>query len=304
MQKIFSDVHSDIFNLDGLAHKMIFDADFSYSQSTQALSSVIPQFNEIDDNAQEQFRRRLFFNTFNQNIPATFEPRFFALRSGVAQNVSAPYNEIVDDFEVLRLGWRHRLQTRTGPINAQRIKDWMTLDLEVSFFPNKDRDNFGETFGLYSARYNWYVGDRTTFTAGTLFDTFDNHETLWNVGVMSQRSARGSVYVGLRNVEGGPLLSQILTASYSYLMSPKWASTVSNAYYLGQHQNRGQSVTISRIGADFLVHFGANVDTTRNNYGFGLSIEPRFAPRNGGLGTSGAGGYGTQLGSLLNGAGR
>jgi len=184
---------------------------------------------------------------------------------------------------------------------SERVKDWMTLDLETSFFPNQNRDNFGESFGLYSARYNWNVGDRTSITAGTLFDTFDDHETLWNVGLMSQRSTRGSVYMGLRNIQGGPLLSRILTASYSYVMSPKWLSTVSTAYDLGEHQNRGQSVTISRVGADFLVHFGANVDTTRNNYGFGLSIEPRFAPRTGGFGS---GGYGTQLGSLLGGSGR
>ena len=305
MTRIFSDVHSDVFNLNGLAHKMVFDADYSYSQSTQSLASVIPQYNEIDDNAQEQFRRRLFYNTWNQAVPDQFQPRSFALRSGVAQNVTAPYNEIVDDFNVLRLGWRHRLQTKVGPVNAPRIKNWMTLDLETSFFPDKDRDNFGEAFGLYNARYNWYVGDRTTITAGTLFDTFQGHETLWNVGFISQRSTRGSLYVGLRNIQGGAdvgpdLDSRILTASYSYVMSPKWISAVSTAYDLGQHQNRGQAVTLTRVGADFLIHIGANVDTTRNNYGFGLSIEPRFAPR---VGTQ-ASGYGTQLGSLLQGTGR
>ncbi|MSR58093.1 MAG: hypothetical protein EXS05_10505 [Planctomycetaceae bacterium] len=304
--KIFTDVHSEIFNLNGLAHKMVFDADFSYSQSTQSLNQVVPQFNEIDDNAQEQFRRRLFYNTWDKAVPAPFEPRSFALRSGVAQNVTAPYNEIVDDFEVLRLGWRHRLQTKVGPVNAPRIKNWMTLDLETSFFPNKDRDNFGEDFGLYNARYNWYVGDRTTITAGTLFDTFQNHETLWNLGFVSQRSARGSLYAGLRNIQGGSdlgpdLTTRILTASYSYILSPKWISTASTAYDLGQHQNRGQSLTLTRLGADFLVHFGFNIDTTRNNYGVGLSVEPRFAPQVGGFGS---GGYGTQLGSLLSGAGK
>jgi lipopolysaccharide export system protein LptA len=295
LSKIFYDVNSDIFNLNGLAHKMVFDADYSYSRSSQSLSDV-PQFNEIDDNAQEQFRRRLFFNTFSEDVPVPFEPRSFALRSGVAQNVSAPYNEIVDDLQVLRLGWRNRLQTKVGPANNQRIKNWMTLDLETSFFPDKDRDNFGESFGLYSARYNWYVGDRTTITAGTLFDTFETNETLWNVGLISQRTTRGSMYIGLRNIEGGPLLTRILTASYSYLMSPKWLSTASTAYDLGENQNRGQSLTITRIGADFLVHFGANVDTTRKNYGFGLSVEPRFARQ---VGNFGSGNYGTQLGSLL-----
>ncbi|MGQ0634840.1 MAG: hypothetical protein ACT4QC_09535 [Planctomycetaceae bacterium] len=304
--KVFPEVSSDVFNLNGLAHKMVFDVDYSYSQATASLGQTVPQFNEFDDNAQEQFRRRLFFNTWNTVVPTQFEPRFFAVRSGVAQNVTAPYNELVEDMHVARLGWRHRLQTKVGPVSAPRIKNWMTLDLETSLFPNQNRDNFGELFGLNTVRYNWYVGDRTTITAGTLFDTFQGHETLWNVGLISQRSARGSVYVGLRNIEGdsvvGPdLVTRILTASYSYLMSPKWISTVSTAYDLGENQNRGQSVTVTRVGADFLVHLGLNVDTTRNNFGVGLSIEPRFAPF---VGNLGQGGYGTQLGSLLQGAGR
>jgi hypothetical protein len=175
----------------------------------------------------------------------------------------------------------------------------MTLDLETSFFPNYNRDNFGEPFGLYGARYNWYVGDRTTVTASTLFDTFTNPERLWSVGINSQRSTRGSVYLGIRNIEGGPLLhSEILTASYSYVMSPKWISSVSTAYDLGEHQNRGQTVQVTRVGADFLVHFGTLVDPTKSNFGVAIAIEPRFAPFTG-SGAGGVSGAGTQLGSLL-----
>ncbi len=298
MWKVFPEVQSDIFNLNGLAHKMVFDADYSFSEANQSLKNS-PQYNEFDDNSQEQFRRRLLVNTFNGVLPPQFDPRFFAVRSGAGASVTAPYNELVDNMNVLRMGWRHRLQTKVGPINAPRIKNWMTLDLETSFFPNYNRDNFGEPFGLYSARYNWYVGDRTTVTASTLFDTFTNPERLWSVGINSQRSTRGSVYLGIRNIEGGPLLhSEILTASYSYVMSPKWISSVSTAYDLGEHQNRGQTVQVTRVGADFLVHFGTLVDPTKSNFGVAIAIEPRFAPFTG-SGAGGVSGAGTQLGSLL-----
>jgi hypothetical protein len=214
-------------------------------------------------------------------------------------------------MNVLRMGWRHRLQTKVGPVNAPRIKNWMTLDLQASYFPNANRDNFGTPVGLYSGRYNWYVGDRTTFVASTLFDTFDNPETLWSFGINSQRSTRGSVYVGLRNISGGSTLhTQILTASYSYVMSPKWISSASTAYDLGEHQNRGQTLMITRVGSDFLINFGLLADPTKNNFSLALSIEPRFGnfgsrPGGGGSGTgSGTGysGFGSAgLGSLLNG---
>ncbi len=294
--RTFPNVHSENLNLNGLAHKMVFDADYSFSSSDQPLGKI-PQYNEFDDNAQEQFRRRLLVNTYGGVLPAQFDPRFFAVRSGAGSSVSAPYNELVDTMNVLRLGWRHRLQTKVGPINAPRIKNWMTLDLDTSFFPNPNRDNFGQPFGLYGARYNWFVSDRTTFTSGALFDTFNNPERLWNFGIMSQRSTRGSVYIGLRDIQGGSLLhSEILTASYSYVMSPKWISSIGTAYDLAEHQNRGQTVQITRVGADFLINFGTVVDPTKNNFGVAISIEPRFAPF---TGQSGPGGTGTQLGSLL-----
>ncbi len=297
MWRIYPEVHSEEFNLNGLAHKMVFDADYSFSESNQALNTV-PQYNEFDDNAQEQFRRRLLVNTYENALPPQFDPRFFAVRSGAGASVTAPYNELVGDMNVLRLGWRHRLQTKVGPLNAPRTKNWMTLDLDTSFFPNPNRDNFGEPFGLYSARYNWFVGDRTTITAGTLFDTFNNPETLWNFGITSQRSTRGSVYIGLRDIQGGPLLhSEILTASYSYVISPKWISSLGTAYDLAEHQNRGQTLQFTRVGADFLVHFGVLVDPTKNNLGLAISVEPRFLSI---TGSGGAGaGAGTQLGSLL-----
>lgn len=290
--KIFSDVHSSIFNLNGLAHKMVFDADYSYSASDTDLSSV-PQYNEFDDNAQEQFRRRLLVNTFGGTLPATFEPRFYGVRAGVAHDVSSPYNELVADQQVLRLGWRHRLQTKVGPASAPRIKNWMTLDLETSYFPNSNRDNFDEDFGLYGARYNWAVGDRTSLIASAYFDTFDNAQHLWSVGVLSQRDTRGQVYLGFRQVEGAGLKSQIVTASYSYTLSPKWTTTLGTAYDVASQMSLGQNLTITRVGADFLVHVGAVVDPLRDNVGFGISIEPRF--------TSFLGTNGSQLNNMLSG---
>lgn len=287
----FPELRNSILGLNGLTHKMVFDVDYSYSQATQALSGV-PQFNEFDDNAQEQFRRRLLTNTFGGTLPAQLDPRSFAVRSGYGRTVTAPYHELVDDLHVLRLGWRHRLQTRTGPANAPRVKDWMTLDLEASFFPDAERDNFGEDFGVLGARYAWNISDRTTINAGSYWDLFDQGAHVWNVGVASQRSSRGSVYLGYRQVEAGNqrLQSQIVTASYSYVLSPKWISTFSTAYDVGEGQSRGQSFTVTRVGADFLIHFGGVVDPNKNNVGIGISFEPRFAPFAQG---------GTQLSSLL-----
>ena len=97
----------------------------------------------------------------------------------------------------------------------------MTLDLSATYFPNPNRDDFGVPWGLLTANYTWNISQRTTVLANALYDTFPGAEQLWNVGIMSQRSERGSVYLGLAQVKGdfGVLDSDIVTASYSYQMS-------------------------------------------------------------------------------------
>ena len=243
--KVLPYIHSRIFNLNGLAHKMVIDADYSWTDSSRSLSTI-PQYNEFDDNAQERFRERFLTNSFGGTLPAQFDPRFYAIRSGAGRSVTTPYHELIDRQQVLRLGWRHRLQTKVGPPQRQRIKDWMELDLEASYFPNPDRDNFGEDFGLIGGRYAWHIGERTSILADAQYDLFDAGAELWKLALLSQRSRRGSVYLGVTQVQGGPLDSRILSASYTYKMSPKWISTMGTAYDLGENENRGQSLTITR----------------------------------------------------------
>ena len=277
--KIFPYVQSRVFNLNGLAHKAVFEAEYAWTDSTEDLAAI-PQYNEFDDNAQERFRNRFLATTFGGVLPAPFEPRFYSVRTGAGRSVTAPYHELIDDQQVVRLALRQRLQTKVGPPQRLRIKDWMTLDAEISYFPNESRDNFGEEFGLIGGHYRWNVGERSSLLASAFYDLFDDAQQLWNVAVLSQRSERGSVYFGIRQVKGATLDSQIFTASYSYKMSPKWISTFGTAYDLAENFNRGQSLTITRIGADFLFHVGASFDNSKNNAGLAISIEPRFGPFN------------------------
>jgi hypothetical protein len=78
---------------------------------------------------------------------------------------------------------------------------------------------------------------------------------------------------------GGPIDSEVLTASYSYRMSPKWVSAVTASMDISGDGNIGQMITLTRIGESFLTTFGFNVDASKNNVGLTLAIEPRFLPR-------------------------
>lgn len=271
-------IQSDFFNLNGLAHRIVLNAEYAYAAATEPITKI-SQWNEFDEDSQERFRERFVINQYGGVLPNIVEPRFYAIRSDAATSVTAPYHELVDDQQIARLGLSQRLQTRVGPPERQRLKDWMTLDLGANYYPQAARDNFGQSFGLASGRYSWYVGDRTSLHATALYDFYAGGQELWSFGVLSQRSTRGSVYVGIRQISASTLDSRILTASYSYTLSPKWVTTAGTAFDLGEGMNRGQSMTLTRIGADFLVHFGFNYDASKDNLGFAINVEPRFGNR-------------------------
>ena len=110
-------------------------------------------------------------------------------------------------------------------------------------------------------------------------DPFRDGQNIWSLGILSQRSTRGSIYLAYRKVDLGKYLdSQILTGSYSYQMSPKWISTASFAYDVAAGESRGSSLTISRVGLDWILHTGVGFDFSKNNVGIGISLEPRFGP--------------------------
>ena len=277
MTKVLPYVRSDVWGLNGLAHKMVFDADYSVAESNVGLDEVA-QYNEFDDNAQQRFRQRLSVLTYGGVLPPTADPRGYALRTGAGRSVTSPYHELVDDQNVLRLGWRHRLQTKVGPPANRRVKDWMTLDLEMSVFPGADdftpEDNFGETLGLLSANYAWNVGERTSILADALYDVFDLGQETWSVGVLTQRPGRGSLYLGYRKLGLGDLDSDILAASYSYAMSPKWISSYGTSYDLAEGESRGHSLAVTRVGKDFLFRTGLDYDPSKDNFGVSFQIEP------------------------------
>jgi hypothetical protein len=276
--KIFPFVRNGILNLNGLAHKHDTMLEYAYTDSTRGINEI-PQYNEIDDNAQERFRTRYTTQVFPGVIPAEFNPRNYAIRAGAGMWSSAPYHELADDQQVLRIGFRDRLQTKAGPPDNPRIRDWFIWEYGASLFPDPDRDNFGEDFGLLYSHSRWNVSDRTSFLTDTSWDLFERAQNVWSVGVLSQRSLRGSVYLGFREVTAQDYFeSQMLIGSYSYQMSPKWISTASYAYDLAASESRGSSLTVSRVGLDWILHFGLGFDFSKDNVGIGVSLEPRFGP--------------------------
>ena len=135
-------------------------------------------------------------------IDPKFDPRFYALRSGLQGWVTSPSTEIADDLAAVRMGMRHRLQTKRGPLGDERIIDWLTFDSNATWFPDDDRDNFGADFGLIDYDLRWHLGDRFSILSDGYADTFGDGLRTASIGVLLNRPTRGNAYLGFRTIGG------------------------------------------------------------------------------------------------------
>jgi hypothetical protein len=291
-------VENTLLNVHGLAHKVVFDAEFAFADANRNISEL-PLYDPLDDDSIEAFRRRLAINTFGvPSVPRPFDERFYALRTGIGGWVTSPSTEIADDLMALRMGARQRWQTKRGMPGRRRIIDWIVLDTNVTWFPEGGRDNFGASLGLLDFDFRWHVGDRLTLVSDGIFDFFDDGQRLITFGGFLTRPPRGSLYLGMQLLEG-PISHQILSLSYSYWMSPKWLSWFGTSVDLGGEGNLGQTFGITRIGESLLISAGFTVDAARDNVGVNFAVEPRFLPKGrlshvGGAAIPVAGAYGLE----------
>jgi hypothetical protein len=274
-------VRSEIFNLNGLAHKVVLESEFLYADADKDLNQF-PLYENLDDDATEHFRRRLKFETFGlpagTDVPLRFDERYFAFRNGMQSWVTAPSTEIADDLMFLRAGMRNRWQTKRGLPGQERIIDWIVFDLEAVYFPKEDRDNFGTPVGLIDYEFRWHVGDRVTLLSDGFTDFFDQGLKQYTAGLLYTRPELGNLYVGYRSSDG-PINSEVLVAAVNYRMNEKYIFTGGASVDLGQTGNIGQNIALTRVGESALIRIGATFDASRDNIGINFLVEPRFLPR-------------------------
>jgi hypothetical protein len=273
-------VRDPLFNLNGLAHKVVFDAEVSYADANRDVTQF-PLYDELDDISIVEFRRRLFITPFGGSLAGSFnpkfDPRFYALRSGIQSWVASPTSEIADDLTAVRVGMRHRLQTKRGAVGEERIVDWVTFDSNVTWFPDQNRDNFGASFGLADYDLRWHVGDRFTVLSDGAADFFGDGLKTLSIGALLNRPSRGNAYLGLRTIDG-PFTARVINATVNYRMSPKWIGSASTSVDLASTGNIGQSFYASRIGESLVASIGAKVDESKGDVGVSFLVEPRFLP--------------------------
>ncbi len=239
MYSVDPTVSSDLFNVHGIAHKVNFELEFSYAQSNQNLQDL-PLYDPLNDNSVEAWQRIFMTNTFGVPSMITVPPgtppgKYSFRRSSTSGSTPCgpvwrtgsprPARRSPATWRPSAWGWTSGGRRSAARRTTAHIIDWMTLDTNVTFYPDPDRDNFGQPLGLLDYDYTWHVGDRLTLLSDGIFDFFDQGQKIVTVGAFLNRPPRGSLYVGFRLLEG-PIDSKIISFSYTYWMSPKWVSSL------------------------------------------------------------------------------
>src|SRR5262249_29970730 len=159
----------------------------------------------------------------------------------------------------------------------RRIIDYMTLDLDTTFFPDPSRDNFGKPFGQNTYNWQWFIGDRTSIISYGWFEfwnidghpiyktNIDRHNDPFGLNVVTSgvsitRPPRGNVFIGYTVIDTGPINTSALNVSATYWLSPKWYGTYATMYDFGNAILLAAMFSLTRVGADYLTSLGLTVD--------------------------------------------
>jgi hypothetical protein len=281
LSRLYPDVDSLYFNLNGLYHKIVLSGNFYVAHSDTPFTSL-PQIDRLDDDATDQARRDfvpvedlinpangIFLQGLDPATALLFNPQFYAIRRLVDNRI-----DTLDDIEVLQMDLRQRWQTKRGYPGMQHIVDWMILDLSGSYFPQKDRDNFGEDFAFLEYDWLWNLGDRTALTSTGWVDPIEHGARVFTIGSYLNRPDRTNFYLGFRYID--PIQSRATTLAVTYIFSPKYAMTGSSTYDFGTRQALSNSLVFTRIGTDLTMSFGLTYNATVNTFGVQFQLVPNL----------------------------
>jgi hypothetical protein len=278
LSRIYPDIQSDLFNVNGINHKIVLSANY-FNAETNTHFNQLPQLDRLDDDATDQSRRDItrkepLYNPANGIYLATsplFDPQVYAIRRLVDNRI-----DTLDDIDELQMDIRQRWQTKRGYPGQQHIIDWITLDLSATYFPQANRDNFGEPLAFLEYDWVWNVGDRTALASTGWYDPIDHGAHVFTFGAFLNRPDRTNFFIGYRELS--PINSQTLTAAVTYVFSPKYAVTASTTYDFGSSKALGNTIMLSRMGSDLLVSLGITYNAILNSFGVSFEVFPNLLP--------------------------
>ena len=280
--RLYSEVRSDLFNLNGLNHKVTLSGNYFAAYSDQPYTRF-PQLDRVfDDSLDQGYRNTRLSQT--SLIPGAagpflalspiYDPQQYAIRRQVENKV-----DTLASLQEVQLALRQRLQTKRGFPGAEHTVDWMTLDLSASAFPDPARDNYGEPWSFLEYLYLWHIGDRFSLSSAGWYDPFQYGARYWNLGATFNRPDNTSFFLSYRHTD--PLGSRAVTAAAAYQLSTKYAMNLSATYDFGTNEALTNTLSLARTGPDMTAVIGFTYNALVNNFGLQFALLPNLASQGG-----------------------
>jgi hypothetical protein len=302
MSRIYEDASSELFNLHGLNHKVTFGANY-FAAYSDTPHTQLPLLDRLTDDATDyayRTARRAFARTASSTprisreadtalaISPLFDQQTYAIRRLVEGKA-----DTLDNIEVLQLDVRQRLQTKRGFPGAEHTVDWLTLDLSMSVFPNRERDNFNEPTAFFEYFTLWHVGDRFSVSSAGYYDPFELGSRYFNIGLNFNRPDGTLFSVTYRHQD--PVNSRTVTGQVNYQLSRKYSVIAGASYDFGTNLALTNTFSIARTGTDMTFLFGVSYNAILKNFGLQIAFVPNLA---------GISGFGLANNQLIGGAQR
>jgi len=300
LSRLYPEIQSDLFNVNGINHKIVLGANYEWADSNERYTTF-GQLDRFNDDASDQAVRdmrnqdQMLYGKatgFNLQNNPLFDPQIYAIRRLIDDHV-----DTLDRVQVLQLDVLQRWQTKRGYPGMEHVVDWMTLDLSASVFPEPNRDNFGSTFAFLEYDWLWNIGDRTALTSQGWYDPISGGARVFNVGAYYNRNDRTTMFVGFRYID--PLDSRAVTASLTYVFSPKYSVTANSTYDFGTSQALTNGLILTRVGKDLQVSMGLTYNALQNTTGFVFEVVPNLYAASQGGQISGYNSMGTTNASVM-----
>jgi hypothetical protein len=235
--RVFNNVESDFWDLHRLRHVMTFDAAAYAAQVSTPARELIP---------------------------------FDVVEAGT------PLVEGVDKTGILELGWRNRLQTKRGP-EGQRVNvDWLTLDLEATFYNNREFPNIDEygkrAFNHIRQLTDWKVTDVMSVWTDTNFNLDQGSLDKFTIGTTITHTPRLSYSLGQRLIPDAH--SNVTFISADYEINEKWRVAFLEQYDWGRQKNAKSSVVLARRLHCWIVRVRFDVSANKGENFVGIEFQP------------------------------
>ncbi len=185
--------------------------------------------------------------------------------------------DAVSESQAIRIGVRNRLQTIWEINKENQVVDFVDLDVEWTFFPNANRDNFGESAGNIDVDFMLRLSPKLTYLLDLEYSFRLETMEVLNTTLGWAPNEEFQVGVGYRRYVD---VNDVVILQSQWRPVERFAVRGSVGYDFQDGEFQDAKVSFVRYGADWVFEIDISWDNS-GDFGFGVAISPRalFDPR-------------------------